>query len=117
MSEPVLPPARYEPSDVSSRSALVAFPLILLGLFVSALLVLWIYPASVTDRRMPSPVPVYPSPRLQADPQADMQRFLATELARLNSGGWDDKARGIGHIPIDDAMRRIATSGIPDWPK
>ncbi len=46
-----------------------------------------------------------------------MQKFRAAELARLNSAGWDDQAKGIGHIPIDDAMRRVAASGIPDWPK
>jgi hypothetical protein len=46
-----------------------------------------------------------------------MRTFLAAELARLNSSGWDDKSKGLGHIPIDDAMRQIAASGIPDWPK
>ncbi len=81
------------------------------------MLVRWIYPGSAIDRRLPTAPPVFPSPRLQADPQADMQHFLATELARLNSGGWDDQANGVGHIPIDDAMRRIAASGIADWPK
>ena len=78
---------------------------------------LWIFPGSAIDRRLPNPMPIYPSPRLQADPQADMQKFLSVELARLNSGGWDDQAKGIGHIPIDEAMRRIAATGIPDWPK
>lgn len=117
MPEPVLPPARYEQSDVTSRSALIAFPLILVGLLVSVLLVFWIFPGASIDRRLTEPLPIYPSPRLQADPGADMRRFRAAELARLNSSGWDDHAKGIGHIPIDDAMRRIAAAGIPDWPK
>jgi hypothetical protein len=46
-----------------------------------------------------------------------MQKFEATELARINIFGWDDQAKGIGHIAINDAMRRIAASGISDWPK
>ena len=117
MPEPVLPPARYEQSDVTTRSALIAFPLILVGLLASVLLVRWIYPGTAVDRRLPTALPVFPSPRLQADPQADMQKFLTAELARLNSAGWDDEAKGVGHIPIQDAMRRIAASGIPDWPK
>ena len=25
------------------------------------------------------------------------------------------RARGIAHIPIDDAMQRLAQQGIPDW--
>jgi hypothetical protein len=117
MPDPVLPPARYEQSDVSTRLVLIAFPLILAGLLASVLLVLWIYPGTSIDRRLGEPIPVYPSPRLQSDPAADMQRFRAAELARLNSSGWDDQKKGIGHIPIDEAMRRIVAAGIPDWPK
>jgi hypothetical protein len=117
MPEPVLPPARYEQTDASARTALIAFPAILAGLLLSMLLVWWIFPGTTIDRRLPSPVPNYPSPRLQSDPAADMRKFRAAELARLNSFGWDDQAKGIGHIPIDDAMRRLAASGIPDWPK
>jgi hypothetical protein len=117
MPEPTLPPARHEHSDVTTRSALIAFLLTLSGLLASVLLVLWLYPGLAIDRRLPTAAPVYPSPRLQADPAADMQRFLKSELARLNSAGWDDQAKDQGHIPIDQAMRRIAASGIPDWPK
>jgi hypothetical protein len=117
MPEPILPPARYEPSDVPIRTALIAAPAILIGLLASVLLVWWIFPGTTVDRRLPTPPPPYPEPRLQTNPAADMQIFLAAELARLNSGGWDDKSKGAGHIPIDDAMRRIAASGIADWPK
>jgi hypothetical protein len=117
MPEPILPPARYEPTDATSRDALIAFPAILAGLLLSLLLVWWIYPGITVDRRLPSPAPDYPSPRLQSDPAADMRKSREAELARLNSAGWDDQAQGIGHIPIDDAMHRVAASGIPDWPK
>jgi hypothetical protein len=117
MPEPVLPPAQFERTDVTARAAVIVFPAILVGLLLSVLLVWWIFPRVTVDRRLPSPIPLYPSPRLQSDPAADMQKFQAAELARLNSAGWDDRANGIGHIPIDDAMRRVAASGIPDWPK
>ncbi len=117
MSEPVLPPARYEHTDVRSRVGLIAFPTILAGLLLSVLLVWWIYPRITVDRRLPSPIPNYPSPRLQSNPPADMRKFHAAELARLNSAGWDDQARGLGHITIDDAISRVAASGIADWPK
>jgi hypothetical protein len=117
MAEPILTPARCERSDVPVRTALIAAPAILIGLLASVLLVWWIYPQSTIDRRMPTELQQYPAPRLQTDPAADMRGFLATELARLNSGGWDDESKGAGHIPIDDAMHRIAASGIPDWPK
>jgi hypothetical protein len=117
MPDPVLPPARYEHSDVTSRAALIAFPIILVGLLAAVLLVRWIYPGTAVDRRFTLPLPSFPPPRLQADPAADMRKFLGEELARLNSSGWDDQASERGHISIGEAMRRIATSGIPDWPK
>lgn len=117
MPDPVLPPARYEQSDVSTRAALIAFPAILVGLLLSVLVVRWLFPDVAVDRRLPTAVPVFPSPRLQSDPRADMQAFLKQELARLNSAGWDDQSKGQGHIAIDDAMRRVAAAGIADWPK
>lgn len=117
MPEPLLPPARFERTDVTARAAAIVFPTILLGLLLSVLLVSWIFPRVTTDRRLPSPIPQYPSPRLQSDPAADMRKFRTAELARLNSAGWDDRANGIGHISIEDAMRRVAASGIADWPK
>jgi hypothetical protein len=117
MPEPTLPPARYEHTDANSRAASIAFPAILAGLLLSVLLVWWIFPGTTVDRRLPSPIPSYPSPRLQPDPAADMRTFREAELTRLNSAGWDDQTKGLGHIPIDDAMRRVVASGIPDWPK
>jgi hypothetical protein len=117
MPEPVLPPAEYERADLKASSTAIVFPLVLLALLAAIMLVHWMFPYAAIDRRLPSTLPDYPAPRLQADPQADMARFLKSELARLNSGGWDDQAKTKGHIPIDDAMRRIAASGIPDWPK
>jgi|SRR3954469_13451767 len=116
MPEPTLPPARYEHSDVPARRALVAFPAILFAILITVLLVRWIYPGAAIDKRLTLPLPVDPAPRLQSDPAGDMKHFLQTELGRLNSAGWDDEAKGDGHIAIDDAMRRIAASGIADWP-
>ena len=118
MPEPVLPPARYEHADVRSPRRVDRIP----GdpgrsACCRCCWCWWIYPGTTVDRRLPSPIPHYPSPRLQSDPAADMRKFREAELARLNSAGWDDQAEGLGHIPIDDAMRRIAASGIPDWPK
>ncbi|MBV9118589.1 MAG: hypothetical protein JOY63_14640, partial [Acetobacteraceae bacterium] len=38
------------------------------------------------------------------------------ELDRLNSLGWVDRAKGLVHVPIDQAMRMVAKEGIKDWP-
>jgi hypothetical protein len=116
MAEPALPPARHEQSDVSFRFLLSGVAVVLATLLLCTFGVMWLYPTSVQDRRLTSPLPVYPTPRLQSDPAADLQRFTAQELSRLNSVGWVDKSHGVVHIPIDEAMRRVAAQGIPDWP-
>ena len=38
------------------------------------------------------------------------------KYAGSNGTGWIDKAHGIVHIPIADAMRQVAQEGIPGWP-
>ena len=48
-------------------------------------------------------VPV-PAPVLEAAPQPDLHAYRAEKLQRLHSTGWIDQARGIAHIPIDDAI-------------
>ena len=109
MADHVLPPARHEPRDVEFRYLLIGLASTLLLLLGCALFAIALYPSAVVDHRLPSPPPPYPEPRLQTAPSADLQRFVAGELARLNNAG-------DGHIPIDEAMRRIAQQGIPDWP-
>lgn len=116
MAEPALPPARYEQSDVTFRFLLCGVGVVLSTLLLCAFGVMWLYPTAVQDRRLTTALPVYPAPRLQFDPAADLQRFTAEELSHLNSVGWVDKSHGIVHIPIDEAMRRVAAQGIPDWP-
>jgi hypothetical protein len=54
-----------------------------------------------------------PSPRLQADPPADLQRLLEAENGKLNSYGWIDKGAGVIRIPIGRAMDLLAQRGLP----
>jgi hypothetical protein len=111
-----LPPARHEMQDVSFPYMAIGFFGTLVVLLFSVMLVMWIYPSAVVDRRLTGQLPRYPEPRLQSDPTADLRHFVAAELAELNSSGWVDRSKGIAHIPIDKAMQRIAQQGIPDWP-
>jgi hypothetical protein len=116
MSDKPLGPAEHERSDVAENTAWIAVALLVAAVLVLALLVLLLYPASTIDRTMRLPVAPYPAPRLQSDPAADMVRFRAEELSRLNGTGWVDRAHGVAHIPIDDAMRLVARQGIAGWP-
>ncbi|HEY3917252.1 MAG TPA: hypothetical protein VGL83_05645 [Stellaceae bacterium] len=58
-----------------------------------------------------------PGPELQLNPAADLLKFRAKADAQLDSYGWVDRAKGIAHIPIDQAMRDVAAGGIPGFPK
>jgi hypothetical protein len=61
------------------------------------------------------PSQVFPAPRLQPDPVADMAKFRASELEHLYTYG---KAEGGAvRIPIDQAMDAIAKQGLPTRPQ
>lgn len=57
------------------------------------------------------------SPALQRFPEADLAAFRRKEDAELAALGWVDRAKGIARIPVEDAMRSLATRGLPDWTK
>jgi hypothetical protein len=116
MAEPHLPPARHETEDVTFPFLLAGFASVLTTVLLCCFVAMWIFPTAKVDRRLGGPLPEYPAPRLQVNPQADLKAFLDKEMQRLNTAGWVDRAHGIVHIPISDAMRRVAKQGIPDWP-
>ncbi len=115
-AERALSPARRERKDVSLR-----FMLALLALIAAVLLLLLglsfvIFPGEMQDRRFAQPFPSFPAPRLQPNPALDWTVFHAQEMAKLNSAGWQDRTAGSVHIPIEQAMRAVATEGIKGWP-
>jgi len=116
MSEHVLPPAQRETRDVGFAPMLIAGLLMLAALGLIALFVLWLYPRSTYDKQFGQSAPKFAEPVLQPDTALDMKHFYAEEMKALNGVGWVDQAQGIVHIPIADAMRDVARTGIPDWP-
>ena len=112
-----LPTARHEASDVAFRPLLIGGVGVLALVAVLAGLVGLLYPGARDPHLVRSgAVPPFPAPALQPDPAADMARFRAQQLQQLNGVWWVDRARGIVHQPIADAMRRLAAQGIADWP-
>lgn len=117
MAEPdVLPRPHHETRDVSFRVFAIGIGGMLATLVLLALFGLWLFPGSLADRTIRLPLSASPTPALQSSPRADMQAFYQTEMQRLNSAGWIDRAHGIVHIPIAEAMRKVAQNGIADWP-
>ncbi|MBP2306454.1 hypothetical protein GBZ48_02700 [Azospirillum melinis] len=86
------------------------------GLIVAVVVsLLLIFPNAARDENHALTTPM-PEPRLQTDPVADLKRYKAQAMERLTGYGWADRAHGIAHIPINEAMRRVAEHGIADWP-
>jgi len=114
--ESALPTPRHEPTDVSERVIWIGMPLLIAAVVGLALLVLWLFPSRTVDRTLQLPFPRYPTPELQVSPRDEMANFRTRELQWLNSSGWIDEPRGIAHIPIDEAMRKVVREGIAGWP-
>ncbi len=64
-----------------------------------------------------APGPTLPAePRLEAVPGQVLSGLTDQWQAQLHSYGWVDKARGVVHIPIDQAMQLILKQGLPARP-
>lgn len=116
MSERPLPPPRHEARDVTSRLlwpvGAIMFGMVLFALAVSW----WAFPAARRPPHLPDQAQTFAAPRLQRSARDDMAALKAREDAELNSYGWIDRKRGIVHVPIEQAMRKLAADGIPGWP-
>ena len=66
------------------------------------------YPLAATEeRRMP------PVPQLQQFPRNELYTFRNEERDRLHTYGWESKAAGTVHIPIEEAMKLMVERGLP----
>jgi len=54
-----------------------------------------------------------PAPNLQIQPERELAAMRETERERLTTWGWTDKSLGLAHMPIEDAIDRLA---VPEPP-
>lgn len=54
---------------------------------------------------------IFPAPRLQQSPEADLAAMLKDQREKLDGYAWVDRDRGIARMPIEEAMRRLAERG------
>jgi hypothetical protein len=110
------PKTAYEPSD---------WPVGLIGwlalgtfafLVIAPLVLMWVYSSAVSDvsRRIAVEPP---QPRLQVNAPQDLANFRAEEEKKLDTYYWVDKQQGTVHIPIGEAMKKLAEQGIDGFPK
>ena len=66
------------------------------------------YPLAATEEQRIPPVP-----RLQQFPRNELYTFRNEERDRLETYGWESKAAGTVHIPIEEAMKLMVERGVP----
>lgn len=106
--------AGHELSDVSSKGIFKTGLMMLIGglimhiSLVSLFIVLRhqskIERASKTDSRLFTPGTLPPQPRLQKDPQRDLQAYFAKEKKHLSTYGWMNRMKKQVRIPIERAI-------------
>lgn len=110
------PTTAYETSDWDLKPVWLVYLGTVGVLVISCLVLIAAYPSSVHDvSRALHFIP--PGPQLQTNPGADLKKFRAAEEKRLDTYYWVDRQKGLVHIPIEEAMKKLAVSGIPGFPK
>ncbi len=110
------PNVAFEPSDWPVGPVALIYVGVLVLLVVSPLAMILAYPHALPDVGRTLRIDP-PGPRLQTNAAADLERLRDEEEKRLNTYYWSDKQKGTVHIPIDQAMKKLVASGIPDFPK
>jgi hypothetical protein len=113
---PKNPNIAYEPSDWPLAPVVAISIGLLVLLVISAFVLIAAYRTALPDVGRELRI-TPPGPRLQTNAPADLRRFRASEEQRLNSYHWVDKDKGVVHIPIEQAMQQLVSTGIPDFPK
>jgi hypothetical protein len=113
---PTNPQVAYEPSDWSLGPVAMVYAGILVLIVISCFVLIAAYPHALPDVSRDLRI-TPPGPRLQTNPAADSEGFRAAEQKRLDSYYWIDRDKGIVHIPIDEAMKKVVETGLPGFPK
>jgi len=110
------PNTAYEPSDWPIGWIALLFVLIFVFLVAATLVLVWAYTSTLSDVARTVTVKL-PAPVLQTNPAEDLAKFQVEEKKKLETYYWIDKQKGIVHIPIEEAMKKVVKEGIDGFPK
>lgn len=114
-------PQLYEPDNPYAHGRLIVLSLLIIMPLI-CLLPRWIFQYRWDQHVLVQPealgrksslselVATIPEPRLQSQPQRDLQRFRMQERQKLESYGWEDQTSGRVRVPIHEAMERYLQS-------
>jgi len=109
------PKTAFEPTDWQLAPVAAIYVGTLLLLVISTLVLIPAYPNALPDADRTLHIRP-PGPRLQTNPETDLQRFQAEERKRLTGYHWVDKEKGVVRIPIEEEMKKLARTGIDGFP-
>jgi hypothetical protein len=110
------PNTAFEPSDWPLWPVALLYIAILTMLVISCFVLIPAFPTALPDVDRTLRI-APPGPRLQTDPEAEMRHVRAEEEKWLNTYHWIDKRKGIVHIPVAEAMKKLARTGAPGFPE
>jgi hypothetical protein len=110
------PNTAFEPSDWPLAPVALIYFAILMLIAISCLVLIAAFPDALPDVDRTLRI-APPGPRLQTDPEAELRQFRAEEEKWLNTYRWIDKQNGVVHIPIAEAMKKLARTGAPGFPE
>lgn len=107
--------------------ALIGFMVVIVVITAAAFWGMWAMGIGLKARMAVSDPPAYPMtenadgllpplPRLQVESYADWAAMREAMQTQLSSYAWTDQAAGKVRIPIEEAMRRVAANGLPEFP-
>ena len=114
----------YERADVNvrtlSKSAIVFFVASAL-VMAAGLWTMWFIAPQLTSSgvkekiqdRVRKPGSEQPLVQSGATALVDMHEFMANEKKSTTTYEWTDRKKGFVRIPIDEAMKKVATAGLP----
>lgn len=106
----------YEKSDWPIGKIGLVFLGTFVMLVVAPFVLMWAFSDAIPDQSRRLTI-TPPPPRQQVAPSLDLVRYVAEQKLKLDTYYWIDRDRGIVHIPIEEAMKRVAAHGIPGFPK
>jgi len=116
------PDVAHEEADVDIRTVLsFAAGLTVVVLVAAALMwVMFHMLEAQAERRDPQISPMAmpsdrqaPPPRLLTDEPANLSKFRAEEMKKLEAYGWVDERSGVARLPIEEAKKLIVQRGLP----
>jgi hypothetical protein len=131
-AEPVNNDVAFESSDIDTRTILAYMLYLAIAVVLAFGVSIFIFrfltkmsaeadtPMAPVHRNVGPTMP--PEPMLQGvpghenDPQQDLREKRETDNAENEKLDWKDKQAGIAQIPVDEAMKIIATKGLPALP-